>query len=343
MKTLFTATLSLLFLSPTSTLTAQVDTFAISQHLNWQTNRIFKNDYAVVVVKDNKVAYKRETEDITLKTPQPIGPASQWLTAALVMTLVQEGKISLDDRVSKYIPLFEKYYKGYITIRHCLTHFTGIQTDKLFAKNKFKTLEEAVNDIASKREIDKNAGEESKYSNLGFLIAGRVLEIVSKKSFDRLFTDKIGRPSGMKTATFSNEDYNDAINPATGARASAIDYGNFLMMLLNKGTFNNKPVLTEASVNTLLSLQVQPSVMKNVPEANKGYAYALGSWISAVSDSDAPLVFTAPSYSGTMPVLNLCKKYGYVLLTKDLSSPPSASYYVGLQQAIDDAVGGGCN
>jgi CubicO group peptidase (beta-lactamase class C family) len=138
MKTLLAGfLLSATLISSPSKLFAQIDTAAISEHLNRQSNRLLKN-YAVVVVKDNKVVYKRETTDITLKTPQPIGASSQWLTAALVMTLVQEGKISLDDKVSKYLPLFDKYYKGYVTIRHCLTHYTGIQPDKLFAKSKFK-------------------------------------------------------------------------------------------------------------------------------------------------------------------------------------------------------------
>jgi len=47
------------------------------------------------------------------------------------MTLVDEGKIALDDKVAKYIPDFAKYSKGYITIRHCLSHQTGIEQEQL--------------------------------------------------------------------------------------------------------------------------------------------------------------------------------------------------------------------
>jgi CubicO group peptidase (beta-lactamase class C family) len=320
---------------------AQVDTSGISQYLSRQKDKAFKN-YAFVLVKDGKPVYKKEVGDLTLKTPQPIGASSQLLTAALVMTFVQEGKISLDDKVSQYIPIFEKYYKSYITIRHCLTHYTGIQSDKLFQKNKFKTLEEEVIDIASKKEILTNAGEESRYSNLGFLIAGRVLEIVSKKTFDRLFIDRIGRLSGMKNTTFANEDYNDAINPSTGAKSSALDYSNFLTMLLNKGVFNNKRVLSEASVETLLSLQVESTKIKNAPASVQGYDYALGSWIMDLGDKGNVTAITAPSYTGTMPVLDICRKYGYVLLTKDLSSPPNKNFYDGLKEAIDEGIRGDC-
>jgi len=339
----FTGSITILFFVATSQIVfAQVDTAAISQYLNRQKDKSFKN-YAFVLVKDGKPAYKKEAGDFTLKTPQAIGASSQWLTAALVMTFVQEGKLSLDDKVSQYIPIFEKYYKGHITIRHCLTHYTGIQAEKLFQKSKFKTLEEEVNDIASKKEILTNAGEESQYSNLGFLIAGRVLEVISRRTFDRLFIDKIGRLSGMKNTTFANEDYNVAINPSTGARSSALDYANFLSMLLNKGIFNSKPVLSESSVQTLLSLQVESSKIKNIPSSMQGYDYALGAWMIDANEKGDAKAYTSPSYIGTMPVLDLCRKYSYILLTKDLSSPPAKEFYTRLKEAVDSGIAGNCN
>ena len=70
--------------------------------------------------------YKKEMGDFNAKTQAPIASCSKWLTAALVMQFVDEGKLSLDDKVVKYIPEFEKYCKSYITIRQCLSHMTGI-------------------------------------------------------------------------------------------------------------------------------------------------------------------------------------------------------------------------
>ncbi|MFX8797496.1 serine hydrolase domain-containing protein, partial [Acinetobacter baumannii] len=81
------------------------------------------------------------------RTVVPIASCSKWLTAALVMVLVDEGKISLDDKVTKYIPEFAKYSKGYITIRHCLSHQTGIEQEpikllSILQRKKFPNLEE---------------------------------------------------------------------------------------------------------------------------------------------------------------------------------------------------------
>ena len=69
--------------------------------------------------KNGKVVYKKELEkevgDFNARIQVPAGVASQWLVAATVMAYVDEGKISLDDKVSKYIPIFAKYMKTYIT------------------------------------------------------------------------------------------------------------------------------------------------------------------------------------------------------------------------------------
>ena len=80
----------------------------------------------VMLWKGDSLVYKKEMGGFNIKTQAPIASCSKWLTAALVMQFVDEGKISLDDKVVKYIPEFDKYFKGYITIRHCLSHMTGI-------------------------------------------------------------------------------------------------------------------------------------------------------------------------------------------------------------------------
>ena len=86
------------------------------------------------------MVYKKELGEFNIKTQAPIASSSKWLTAALVMIFVDEGKISLDDHVVKYIPEFGKYFKNYITIRQCLCHMTGIADEESgFLKKLFST------------------------------------------------------------------------------------------------------------------------------------------------------------------------------------------------------------
>src|ERR1700730_7078212 len=318
---------------------AQVDTAAISSKL--LQNKDLNKNFVCVLYKNGKLLYKKESPDLTAKTQQPVGATSQWLTAALVMTFVQEGKLSLDDKVSKYIPIFTKYSKGYITIRNCLTHNTGIESDfnvtRLFQKSKFKSLEDEAMTFASKREIKSNPGTEFNYSNVGYNLAGRVLEVIAKKAFDRLAQDRLLRPLGMRGSSFSNDDYNAAIDPSMGARSTANDLTNFMTMLLNKGSFNNKQILTENSVNLLLALESAPP-LKNVPKAAEGFDYALGSWILEQGTKGNAVAASAPSFSGTWPIVDLCRGYTLVVFTSHLSNPPSKEFYLDIKSIVDQAL-----
>lgn len=320
----------------------QVDTAAISEKLNRSAKQLGR-DFVCLVQKDGKVIYKKESPDFNAKTQQSIGAASQMLTAALVLTYVQEGKLSLDDKVSKYLPFFTKYSKGYITIRHCLTHQTGVESDaKIFQKGKYKTLEDEAMGIASRKEIETNPGTEFKYSNIGYALAGRVLEVISKKNFDRIMADRVLRPLGMRGSTFTNDNFNAATDPSFGARSTANDLTNFMVMLLNKGKFNNKQVLTEESVNTLLSLQAPAGQMKNGPKGAEGFGYALGSWVVEADAKEKPAVIGAPSFSGSWPMVDLCRGYTLVVLTKDLPNPPAKDFYLDIKSIVDEGIPAKC-
>lgn len=337
----FAAISTVLFLCSNLT-QAQVDTAALSEKLNRSAKQLGK-DFVCLVQKDGKIIYKKESSEFNAKTQQGIGGASQMLTAALVFTYVQEGKISLDDKVSKYLPFFTKYSKGYITIRHCLTHQTGVEPDvKLFQKSRFKTLEEEAMGIASRKEIETNPGTEFKYSNIGYNLVGRVLEVVSKKGFDRIMADRVLRPLGMRGSSFTNDDFNAAIDPSFGARSTANDLTNFFVMLLNKGKFNNKQVLTEEAVATLLSLQAPAGQMKNGPKGSEAFGYAMGGWIVEADSKDKPTAIGLPSFSGSWPMVDLCRGYTMVVLTKDLSNPPAKDFYLDLKSIVDDGIPAKC-
>ncbi|WP_315816608.1 serine hydrolase domain-containing protein [Paraflavitalea speifideaquila] len=165
---------------------AQYDFGAVDQLLE-KNKKLLGNNVVALVWKDGKLIYQKEIgADFNGKTQAPIASCSKWITAATIMTLVDQGKISLDDPVSKYIPILDKYMKGYITIRQCLAHTTGIDGKgglaTLLQRRKFENLEEEANAIAAK-EISNNPGKEFAYGSSGLNLAARVAEIVSKKDF----------------------------------------------------------------------------------------------------------------------------------------------------------------
>lgn len=303
----------------------------------------------VLVSKDGKIIYQKEIgEDFKPETPAPIGTSSKWLTAALVMTFVDKGELSLDDPVSKYLPVFSSYSKGYITIRQCLSETTGIESEqkkvsRMVQKNKFESLEEEVNYFAAHKDIVVNPGKEFYYGETGYNIAGRVLEVVSKrKTFSKLMQERITRPLTMRKTNFANESGEGAENPASGAVSTAGDYIKFMTMLLNGGQFNGKQILSKESVEELEKISAAGVPVKSAPKTTQGLSYGLGTWISESDKSGKSSVISAPGTNGTWPFIDRCRNYAAVIFTGQLPAEQKRDVFTAVKEEIDQQIKSGC-
>lgn len=293
-----------------------------------------------LIYKDSQIIYKKELGDFKANTMAPIASCSKWLTAALVMTFVDEGKLSLDDKVSKYIPEFTNYGKGYITIRNCLSHTTGIEDKSgiaaILENSRFTSLEDEVNSFMSKHEIFAQPGQQFAYSSVGLNIAGRVLEIISKKPFDQLMTQRIFRPLNMKFSTFYSER---AVNPSGGAKSTASDYMNFLVMILKKGTYNGKRILSENAVSEMQKTVTNQNIIKYAPDVAAGFNYALGEWVLEADASGNSTVVASPGLFGTWPYIDKKDGYACIIFVKTLLRDSRREIYTDLMQTIDAEIG----
>jgi CubicO group peptidase (beta-lactamase class C family) len=324
-----------------ATISLIAQSFTEVEQLMLNNQRSLGDGQALLIYKDGKILFQKSLGNFKPNMQAPIGESSQLFTAALVMLMVEEGKISLDDKVGKYLPIFPKWMKGYITIRHCLSHTTGIEADrggatKIFQKRSFSTLEDEVNYYAEKRDIAQNPGVWFQYNQMGPTIVGRLLEVVTKKKFDRLIQEKIFRPMGMRVTTFSN--YTSAISPADGAKSSATDYINFLSMLLNKGKFNGKQILSEASVNELLKIQTGPAFNKFTPPFMNGFSYGLGTWLETKDGT----VMNCLSQNSPFVWIDYCRGYACILLSKNEQDMQKRELYNQLQEAINAQISSNC-
>lgn len=320
--------------------------------------KILGENLVMMICDKDSMLYKKEVGGFNSKTQAPIASCSKWLTAALVMQFVDEGKLSLDDKVVKYIPEFEKYFKNYITIRHCLSHMTGIADDSKFLKRilerrKFSSLEDEVNSFAA-REIRAAAGTDFWYGNIGLNIAGRILEVISKKKFEILIKTKLFTPLGMTKTTFA-EMNGGPVNPSGGAKSTADDYMKFLVMLLNKGKFNGQQILSENSVNEMMKVQDKPEQIKYAPKSAEGFMYALGSWViesplpePRSQPSVAPeggrvaTALTSPGLFGTWPMIDFCRGYAYIVFVKNLLGEERADAHLEIKKIIDKQIASVC-
>lgn len=206
------------------------------------------------------------------------------ITATAVMILQDEGKLSVDDPVTKYIPEFaEARLAGGppsrpITLKDLMTHTSGVGGEQ----RTERTLAETAAAIA-KRPLQFEPGTKWQYSP-GLSVCGRVVEIVSGLPFDEFLRERVFRPLGMKDTTFRPtdaqrqrlaciyrsgpdgklepashwlaDDWRErAPNPSGGLYSTAPDMVRFYQMVLNGGELAGHRILSRAAVEQMTSVQ----------------------------------------------------------------------------------------
>ncbi len=187
----------------------------------------------------------------TKETVYEIGSTSKQFTATAIMMLVEEGKVRLDDTITKYFPEAPQAWRG-IKIRHLLTHTSGIQNHvavphwlDVFRTNlAFETApsRDELLKMFFKLPLEFQPGETWAYDNTGYYLLGIIIEKASGKSYWQFLDERVFKPLGMN-ATRSTDP-----QPIVPNRASGYEWKN--------DHFENRPVLLPAiafSAGSLLS------------------------------------------------------------------------------------------
>lgn len=319
----------------------------------------------LMIYKDGKVIYTQQENDLTraqeamgkivarrigknqedvlkdydINSKISIASCSKWLSAALVMTFIDEGKLTLTDTIGKFLPVMTENGKGKITIRDCLAHLTGIKSGNLkesreLASNS-KTMDDAMIMIAS-QPMEAAPGKAFHYSSIGLQIAAAVIEKISGKNFETLFHERIAIPCNMLNTDFG---YKPVPIPAGGARSTATDYLNFLKMILRNGEFNGNKVLSKDAV---VSMQQNYALGKKIiysPAEAGSWGYGLGEWVmNDVIGGTSSKAVSSPGLFGSFPWVDNEHQYAAVLFTFNIKSKGRHQKYTLLKQLIDTAI-----
>ena len=122
------------------------------------------------------------------------------VTATSVLLLIEEGKLRLEDSVVRFLPELDNHGKNRITIEHLLRHRAGLVPDNPL-EDYARGPAEAWNRIAG-MDLTAAPGERFVYSDVGFLILGKLVERISGQTLDRFARDRIFRVIGMADAHF---------------------------------------------------------------------------------------------------------------------------------------------
>jgi D-alanyl-D-alanine carboxypeptidase len=170
---------------------------------------------SVAVVQGGKLVYahaygKAHLDPDVAATPEmrySIGSVSKQFTAAAILLLQEQGKLSLDDAVGKYVPGLTRGDE--VTIRQVLSHTSGYQDywpeDYLMTPMMKPETAQQILDTWAKKPLDFEPGTKWQYSNTNFVIAGLIVERLSGQTLMEFLVEHIFRPLGMKSVWNSDE------------------------------------------------------------------------------------------------------------------------------------------
>lgn len=185
---------------------------------------------ALAVIKDGRILYKRgygmahleQNAPITSTTAFDIGSVSKQFTAMSMLLLAEQGKISLDDEIRKYLPEMPQY-ESPITVRHLINHTSGLRDYLTLVAlegggrdEDFYLDGEVVDLLARQKQLNFKPGEQWLYSNSGYFLLSQIMKRASGKTLREFADENIFKPLGMKNTHF-NDDHTEVIkNRAQG-------------------------------------------------------------------------------------------------------------------------------
>jgi CubicO group peptidase (beta-lactamase class C family) len=185
---------------------------------------------ALAIIQDGKITYERGYGMANLDYDVPITPSSRFIiastskqfTAFSAALLEQQGKISLDDPITKYFPELPSAVYGPVTIRHLIHHTSGIRDFLSLINLAGRPVEDSFTHadfldlLARQKALNFKPGDQYLYSNSGYLLLAILVKRASGKALPEFAAENIFKPLGMKDTFFRDDPTVIIKNRATG-------------------------------------------------------------------------------------------------------------------------------
>jgi serine-type D-Ala-D-Ala carboxypeptidase len=263
----------------------------------------------ILVLHRDQVVYRKafrnravlpQVEEMTPDTVFDLASLTKPIaTATSIMILVERGQLNLSDRVAQHWPAFGVNGKDKISIEQLLLHTSGLVADndvKDYADGKERALERIAQLTPA-----SEPGAKFVYSDVGYIVLGELVELISGKPLDEFAAENIFKPLSMKETTFRPaQDLRDRAAPTqkrddrwlrgevhdprahalggvaghAGLFSTADDLVLYAQMLLHHGTLNNKRILSPQTVRLM-------TTPREVPRGLRAYGWDVQTAYSA--------------------------------------------------------------
>ncbi len=290
----------------------------------------------VIVHEFSGVKKMGEDDKVNETSSFHLGSCGKAFTASLIFKLYDEGKINLDDSITKYIKKLDLKKFEDVKIKHLLSHTAGIVANVegkswegmfSFDITPSEGRDIAINYLNKSKRVGKS-GTVFEYSNIGYMLLGQVIEKVESKSFEDVITEKLFKPFKMKSCSFGaagkngssdqpwahrlensrfipqnpkliSSDNPPAMIPAGGISCSQKDWSTFIKFVMGVGI--NHDYLSEKARKLMLKTNLNN--------------YTYGAWGKVTKDWSGELLAHAGSnnLNYSYAIVGLDKKFAFLL------------------------------
>lgn len=196
----------LLFFAPVAAQTDKTDDF-----IKAEMKRQNIPGLSLAIIKDGKIlkaegyglADMKRNIPARPETVYRIASVSKQFIATAIMLLVQDGRLSLDEPIGKYLEGSPATWTG-ITVRHCLTHTSGLVRESPgFQARKIQSDVDVIKSAYS-LPLQFSPGQKHQYSNLGYFVLAEIIHKLSGQPWPDYISEKVFKPSGMNTTYVTN-------------------------------------------------------------------------------------------------------------------------------------------
>ena len=257
------------------------------KEIEYRYNQLInKNDFygQFLVAKNGKIlfedyegfAYKEKDDKNRKDKPLHIASVSKVLTAAVILRMVDQGKIGLDDKVSKYL---KGFYHEDITVRMLLNHRSGlrhygyfIERDVKWDKSKRITNQDILDLINSgKIHLESKPGTRFAYCNTNYSLLALIIEKVSGMRYHEAMNKLLFKPLGMKnTFVFDYEKHHDTVSQTYKASKLRLAFDHLDLVYGDKNIYSTVRDLLKFDLATYSDKFFSAKLRK---EIFKGYSY----------------------------------------------------------------------
>jgi len=299
----------------------------------------FSDGLTVEIATPQGVVYSHSCGGFSNSAYIEIMSAAKWVSATVLLRLVDQGVLSLDEKMSRVLKDRDgKYWSGDmgdITLRRLLSMTSGISGEDVSLLKRSDltgiSLEEAVYRIYDSQHdavTTRTPGSYFFYGSTHFRIAARYAEVKTGKTWAQIYSEQLRSPlSWSSRSVYANSATNP--DPAYGLVMTGQEYMKFMLLQLRGGLNGTTRLLSEsilAEQRTNQFLDTTSILFSPYSLMGKTYHYGLGVWIDS-TDTDPGVIADQVSSAGVygwIPWINYKSKYAAVIMTKQVLGDPAA-------------------